>query len=86
MVDIQSKYTTVSKLSQFKNVIRFPSERRLNKIEEENDTVKWTDKEWSVDVSLRVAIKGHSVQQLETTTDDHVTHVQLISKACAEHC
>ncbi len=32
------------KLSQFKNVIRFPSERRLNKIEEEKDLVKKVDK------------------------------------------
>ena len=34
------------KLSQFKNVIRFPSERRLNKIEEEKkkNLVKKVDK------------------------------------------
>ena len=36
-------------------------------IEEDNDTVKWTDKKWTIDVSLRVATKGSSVQQLQTT-------------------
>ena len=41
--------------------------KNASNIEEGNDTVKRTDKKWYVDVSLRVAIKGHSVQQLETT-------------------
>ena len=35
-------------------------------IEEDNRTVKWTDKRWSVDVSLRVTQVGDTASQLET--------------------
>ena len=41
--------------------------KNASHIEEANDTVKWMDKQWVIDVSLRVATKGRSAQQLQTT-------------------
>ena len=42
--------------------------KNASHIEEANDTVKWMDKQWVLDVSLRVATQGRSAQQLQTTS------------------